>query len=90
MKARFCDECKHHVAEEAVFTDGRWTTCVLTCTLGHKPRFFKPKHINDSRWGWKRACADFEQREKEAGFSCGRRAYKAVCAASLEEKEQQR
>ena len=64
MKARFCDECKYHVAEEAVFTDGRWTTCVLTCTLGHKPRFFKPKHINDSRWGWKRACADFEQREK--------------------------
>jgi hypothetical protein len=38
MKARFCDECKHHMAEEAVFTDGRWTTCVLTCTLGHKMR----------------------------------------------------
>ena len=59
MKARFCDECKHHVAEEAVFTDG-----LLTCTLGHKPRFFKPRHINDSRWGWKCACVDFEQREK--------------------------
>ena len=61
MKAKFCDECRHHVAEEAAVTDGRWTTFVLACTLGHKPRFFKPRHIEDSRWGWKRACADFER-----------------------------
>lgn len=33
---------------------------------------------------------DTLRRAYEAGFSCGRRAYKAVCAASLEEKEQQR
>jgi hypothetical protein len=33
---------------------------------------------------------DTLRRAYEAGFSCGRRAYKAVCAASLEEKGQQR
>lgn len=35
---------------------------VLTCALGHKPRFFKPRFIHDYNWGWKRNCADYEQK----------------------------
>ena len=48
--------------EEAIFTGGQWKTCVLTCALGHKPRFFKPRFIHDYNWGWKRNCADYEQK----------------------------
>ena len=62
VKAKHCDECKNSVAEEAILTGGQWKTCVLTCSLGHKPRFFKPRYIHDYRWGWKRNCADYEQK----------------------------
>ena len=63
MKAKHCDECKHSVVEEAILTGGQWKTYVLTCTLGHKPRFYKPRYIHDYQWGWKRNCIDYESIE---------------------------
>ena len=62
MKAKHCDTCHNKVVEEAILTGGQWKTCVLTCALGHKPRFFKPRFIHDYNWGWKRNCADYEQK----------------------------
>ena len=68
MKAKHCDECKNSVVKEVL----------LTCALGHKPRFFKPRYIHDYQWGWKRNCTDYEQiakhRETEAAERAGKEA----------------
>ena len=61
MKAKHCDTCHNKVVEEAILTGGQWKTRVLTCALGHKPRFFKPRYIHDYEWGWKRKCEDYKQ-----------------------------
>ena len=60
MKAKHCDTCQHKTVEEAILTGGQWKTCVLTCAIGHKPRFFKPRYIHDYEWGWKRKCEDYK------------------------------
>ena len=62
MKAKHCDTCQHKTVEEAILTGGQWKTRALTCAIGHKPRFFKPRFIHDYNWGWKRSCADYEQK----------------------------
>ena len=59
-RAKHCDTCHNKVVEEAILTGGQWKTRVLTCALGHKPRFFKPRYINDYEWGWKRKCEDYK------------------------------
>ncbi len=56
---RNCDDCENRVVEEGIWAGGQWKTCVLSCSAGHKPRFYKPRGANDFHWGWKRACADF-------------------------------
>lgn len=61
MKAQHCDICQHRVVEEAILTGGHWKSCVLTCALGHKPRFFKPKNAVDYEWGWKRRCTNHNE-----------------------------
>ena len=42
-------------------TLGNWDASIgaFDCTVGHKPRFYKPRHSNDTEWGWKRKCKDF-------------------------------
>lgn len=51
-KAQCCDECKH------------WTRTIPPCALGHKPRFYMPRYVNDScGWGWKRRRGDFNALE---------------------------
>lgn len=60
MNAKHCDTCQHKTVEEAILTGGQWKTCVLTCAIGHKPRFFKPRYIHDYEWGWKRKCEDYK------------------------------
>ena len=60
VKAKHCDACQHGIVEEAILIGGRWKTCVLTCSLGHKPRFFKPKNAGDYEYGWKRRCEDYK------------------------------
>ena len=53
-QTQYCESCKH-----AHFLDD----LDLTCDLGHKPRFYKPKPLTnlDSDWGWKRRCSDFDE-----------------------------
>ena len=63
METRHCDECEKRVVEEAVLTGGKWKTCVLSCRAGHKPKFYKPRSANDFCWGYKRKCADYEERK---------------------------
>ena len=61
MKAEHCDTCHNKVVEETILTNKQWKTYILTCALGHKPRFFKPRYILDYEWGWKRKCSDYKQ-----------------------------
>ena len=34
----------------------------LTCSKGHRPRFYAPRTPGDANWGWKRRCEDFASR----------------------------
>jgi hypothetical protein len=51
-KAKNCADCQ----------SGEWHPIHgdLTCSKGHKPRFYQPRDPADVSWGWKRRCADFE------------------------------
>ncbi len=56
-KAKNCADC----------LSGEWHPIHgdLTCSKGHKPRFYKPRadqmHMEwHGDWGWKRRCNDFE------------------------------
>lgn len=52
--AAHCDECKHGNLGDTV-----------TCGKGHKPKFYLPRNVLDTEYGWKRVCGDFERRKAE-------------------------
>ena len=51
-QTRKCSDCQF----------GGWDASIgiFNCTFGHKPRFYLPRVPNDTRWGWKRRCKDFQ------------------------------
>ena len=50
MKARQCNECTYFVSHEKD-----------PCTLGNKPRFYKPKNDDPyADFGYKKKCEDFK------------------------------
>ena len=53
MKAKHCDECKHFNDEDVPGTK--------VCEKNHKPRWYGQKHVQDTDWGYKRVCVDFER-----------------------------
>lgn len=53
MKAKHCDECKHFNDEDVPGTK--------VCDKNHKPRWYGQKHVQDTDWGYKRVCVDFER-----------------------------
>ena len=54
MKTRYCDECKHF--------GGPNFKSIGVCKLGHKPKFFMPKNALDPTYGFKRKCAEYEEK----------------------------
>ena len=53
MKTQNCNECKYLTDDE---ND--------PCTLGNKPRFYKPKNDDPyADFGYKKKCVDFEEVE---------------------------
>ena len=55
IKTRHCSDCsKASFCEEGE----------LTCSIGHKPRFYKPKesypYLSIEDWGYKRKCLEFK------------------------------
>lgn len=61
MKTQFCDECKYFdtLVSFEEFMNGEFHK--TPCTRGLKPRFYKPRDMDDNFWGWKRKCADFQK-----------------------------
>lgn len=55
MPASHCEECEHCVLELL-------TEMKMVCEAGHKPRFYLPRTPDDTEYGWKRVCDDFEPR----------------------------
>ena len=59
---RNCDECRHFAASNYDGVKG-------VCRLGHKLRFVMPnatlRSLEGGRWGWRRACEDYEAKEME-------------------------
>lgn len=55
MPASHCEECEHCVLQLL-------TEMKMVCEAGHKPRFYLPRKPDDTEYGWKRVCDDFEPR----------------------------
>ena len=68
-KANLCEECKFFKIIEAPVAefdhiDGSICMFNVICKLGHKIRYYNPKHMNDDNFGWKRRCDDFRKEKK--------------------------
>lgn len=58
-KCNYCDICKR--SQWVTLGNSDSDGVELQCIIGHKPRFYMPKHDNpyDTNWGYKRVCRDF-------------------------------
>lgn len=54
MKAKHCDECKHFDEDAAGNAE---------CIKGHRPRFYAPKGVCDTDYGYKRNCDDYQKED---------------------------
>ena len=56
METRHCDECRHYNDEDVPGAN--------VCEKGHKPRWYSQRNDNphDLDYGYKRKCADYEER----------------------------
>ena len=53
-----CEACAHH----------DWAKDRLVCTIGHRPRFYLPRHDDPYGFvGWKRRCDDFTPESQQQG-----------------------
>jgi hypothetical protein len=54
VKTQQCYQCAHRNFEAELDS---------ICDKGHKPKFFIPRSALDQNYGWKRKCADYEERQ---------------------------
>jgi hypothetical protein len=65
VKTQQCDDCAYGETHEShpygFYIGGEQPTTTFECHKGHKPRFYLPRDMMDTTWGWKRKCADYKQ-----------------------------